>query len=73
MDIHVGNTSAVQSDSADDAAHLSPSERRRSRFKERRKEIYDRRRSVREGIFVSISVKEDYRRLRDRRRHGRIG
>jgi len=33
----------------------------------RRKRKYDRRRSVREGIFVLLSVKNDRRLLRDRR------
>jgi hypothetical protein len=34
----------------------------------RRKRKHDRRRSVREGIFVSLSTKDDRRFLRDRRR-----
>ena len=36
--------------------------------KDRRKSRTDRRKSVREGIFVSISFKDDRRHRRDRRR-----
>jgi hypothetical protein len=39
-------------------------------FKDRRKNTQDRRRSVREGIFVSLSVTKDRRVLKDRRRAG---
>lgn len=35
--------------------------------KDRRKKKQDRRKNVREGIFVSLSVKEDRRRPGDRR------
>ena len=38
-----------------------------ARFKERRKNNQDRRKSVRDGIFVSFSFKNDRRVLRDRR------
>lgn len=38
--------------------------------RERRKNRRDRRESVREGIFVYLSVKKDRRRLRNRRKAG---
>ena len=41
---------------------------RSGREKDRRKRKRDRRKNVREGIFVSLSVKEDRRSGRDRRR-----
>jgi hypothetical protein len=37
-------------------------------LKDRRKNTQDRRRSVREGIFVSLSVRKDRRVVKDRRR-----
>jgi len=39
-----------------------------ARFKERRKNRHDRRKSVRDGFFVSFSFKDDRRVLRDRRK-----
>ncbi len=36
-------------------------------FKERRKSKHDRRKSVRDGVFVSFSFKNDRRDRRDRR------
>jgi hypothetical protein len=42
--------------------------KKRGVFKDRRKNSQDRRRSVREGIFVSLSVTKDRRVLKDRRR-----
>jgi hypothetical protein len=38
-----------------------------ARFKERRKNEHDRRKSVRDGVFVSFSFKDDRRVLRKRR------
>jgi hypothetical protein len=38
-----------------------------ARFKERRKKEHDRRKSVRDGVFVSFSFKDDRRVLRNRR------
>lgn len=43
---------------------------RQGRDKNRRKKKKDRRKNVREGIFVSLSVKDDRRSGRDRRRFG---
>jgi len=41
---------------------------RKSSFKERRKNGQDRRKSVREGVIVSLSFKNDRRVLPDRRK-----
>ena len=38
-----------------------------ARLKERRKNNHDRRKSVRDGVFVSFSFKHDRRVVRDRR------
>jgi hypothetical protein len=38
------------------------------RFKEKRKNKHDRRKSVRDGFFVSLSFKNDRRVVRDRRK-----
>jgi len=38
--------------------------------RERRKNRQDRRESVRDGIFVYLSIKKDRRRLRNRRKAG---
>ena len=39
------------------------------RFKEKRKNKHDRRQSVRDGIIVSLSFKNDRRVVRDRRKN----
>ena len=41
---------------------------KRSSFKERRRNKQDRRKSVREGVIVSLSFKNDRRALPDRRK-----
>jgi HEAT repeat protein len=41
---------------------------KKSSFKERRKNKQDRRKSVREGVIVSLSFKDDRRVLPDRRK-----
>jgi hypothetical protein len=38
------------------------------RFKEKRKNKHDRRQSIRDGFFVSLSFKNDRRVVRDRRK-----
>ena len=43
-------------------------EGKKSSFKERRKNKQDRRKSVREGVIVSLSFKDDRRVLPDRRK-----
>jgi len=41
---------------------------KKGRFKEKRKNKHDRRQSVRDGFFVSLSFKDDRRVGRDRRK-----
>lgn len=66
MDIVVGGTSSVKMDLSEEKATL-PACKKVVR-KDRRKNKQDRRRSVREGILVSLSVDNDRRVLRDRRK-----
>ena len=66
MDIVVGGTTPVKMDPAENTVTL-PAGKKLVR-KERRKHKQDRRRSVREGIFVSLSVYNERRVLRDRRK-----
>jgi hypothetical protein len=48
--------------------HNAISDGNAAHFKERRKNKHDRRKSVRDGVFVSISFKNDRRVVRDRRK-----
>ena len=41
---------------------------KKTSFKERRKNEHDRRQSIRDGVIVSLSIKDDRRMLRDRRK-----
>jgi hypothetical protein len=65
MEIIVGNTVHINKD-PDNSANkikqfiLNP-------FKNRRKNRADRRKSYREGVFVSLSCKKDRRGIQDRR------
>ena len=68
VDIIVRDTSSVKMDPSEEKVIL-PSGKKTVR-KNRRKNKQDRRRSVREGIFVSLSVDNDRRVLRDRRKAG---
>ena len=68
VDIVIGGTSSVKMDPSDE--HASPPVGKNVVRKDRRKNKQDRRRSVREGIFVSLSVDNDRRILRDRRKAG---
>ena len=68
MDIVIGGASSVKMDQPEDNAALP--DKKRGVFKDRRKNTQDRRRSVREGIFVSLSMTNDRRVLKDRRRAG---
>ncbi len=56
---HTANKSSKKSSAAPDGKPV--------RFKERRKSKHDRRKSVRDGVFVSFSFNNDRRVLRDRR------
>ena len=68
MNIIVGGISPVKMDPTEEKVTL-PSGKRTVR-KNRRKNKQDRRKSVREGIFVSLSGHNDRRVLRDRRKAG---
>ena len=66
MDITVGRTLSTNKDSSgNNALGYVP---RRRKFKDRRKNKHDRRKSVRDGVFVSLSFKKDRCVLRDRRK-----
>lgn len=66
VDIVIGNIPYVKKDPSKE--HVKPPAGKRAVRKDRRKNKEDRRRSVREGIFVSLSGKNDRRVLRDRRK-----
>ena len=64
MDIFVNRTF-----SSKDQREEQPKQGRRKKKKERRRAGRDRRKSVNEGLVVSLSIKNDRRTYRDRRRH----
>jgi len=66
MYIVIGGTSSVKMDSSEENA--APPAGKNIVQKDRRKNKQDRRRSVRERVFVSLSVKNNLRVLRDRRK-----
>ena len=66
MDIIIGGTQAVLNDSSKENIPFSGAKKVVRR--ERREEKVDRRKSVREGILVSLSMEKDRRVLRNRRR-----
>ena len=66
VNITVGDTSSVRNDISEGRNSYSPTAK--AVRKDRRKNKKDRRRSVREGIFVSLSVEGDRRIVRDRRK-----
>ena len=66
MSLTVKRTSSVGTDSANDNGMISiPGKGKR---KDRRRNKHDRRKSVRDGVYVSLSFKKDRRVLKDRRR-----
>jgi len=65
MDIIIGGTPPVKMDSSKE--HTTPHAGKKV-LRDRRKHKQDRRRSVREGIFVSLSVKNERRSGVDRRK-----
>ncbi|HUV50015.1 MAG TPA: hypothetical protein VMW78_03210 [Anaerolineae bacterium] len=67
MDIIIGNTAPVKMDTSKKGLNAYVAKRNGFR-KDLRKNRDDRRKSVREGIFVFLSVKNDRRGLRERRR-----
>ncbi|NVL89851.1 MAG: hypothetical protein HWN69_02495 [Desulfobacterales bacterium] len=66
MDIEIEGASPVKMDPSEEEGTFLAY--KRVLRKDRRKNQRDRRRSVREGIFVSLSVDNDRRFLRDRRK-----
>ena len=66
MDIVIGDIPYVKKDPSEEKVR-TPAGQKAVR-KDRRKNKQDRRSSVREGIFVSFSVKDDRRVLRHRRK-----
>jgi hypothetical protein len=66
VDIVVGGTSSVKMNPSEGKATHAPG--KKVVRKNRRKKKQDRRRSVRDGVFVSLSVKNNRRVLRDRRK-----
>ena len=66
MDIVVGKIHSAKKRGSNKNTALSGSKKVRS--KEKRKNKHDRRQSVRDGIFVSLSFKNDRRVVRDRRK-----
>ena len=66
MDIVVGKIQSAKEDGTRKKSFYKDS--KNSNFKERRKNKQDRRKSVREGVIVSLSFKNDRRVLPDRRK-----
>jgi hypothetical protein len=66
INITVGGTSSIQNETSDGRNAYTVADR--GGRKDRRKNQQDRRRCVREGIFVSLSRENERRVLRDRRR-----
>jgi len=67
MDIIIGNIAPVKMDPSKKGPDAYGAKGKGFR-KDLRKNRHDRRRSVREGIFVSLSAKNNRRGLRKRRR-----
>ena len=68
FDMVVGSTRAVKNEVSEGPGTVSYEKAKKQVFKDRRKRKRDRRKSVREGIFVSLSVENNRRFLRDRRK-----
>jgi hypothetical protein len=66
MDIVVGKIRPAKEEGAQKKPFYKDG--KKSSFKERRKNKQDRRKSVREGVIVSLSFKNDRRVLPDRRK-----
>ena len=66
MDIVVGKIRPAKDERAQKKSFYK--EDKKSSIKERRKNKQDRRKSVREGVIVSLSFKDDRRVLPDRRK-----
>jgi len=68
VDIIVGGMPFIKKDPPDKKMALHS--RTKLFRKDQRKNTQDRRKSVRDGIFVSLSYKKDRRKQRDRRKSG---
>jgi hypothetical protein len=66
MGIMIGRTTSVNKDAGNGNELIYVP--KRSKRKDRRKNKQDRRKSVREGVVVSLSFKKDRRVLKDRRK-----
>jgi hypothetical protein len=66
VDIVIGGTPPVKLEKSEEHAPPNPGKKV---LRDRRKNKQDRRRSVREGIFVSLSVKHERRSGVDRRKN----
>ena len=66
VDIVIGNVPYVKKDPSKE--NIKPPAGKKAVRKNRRRNKQDRRRSVREGVFVSFSGKNDRRVIRDRRK-----
>jgi HEAT repeat protein len=66
MDIVVGKIQSAKEEGTHKKSFYHDG--KKSIFKERRKNKQDRRKSVREGVIVSLSFKDDRRVLPDRRK-----
>ena len=66
MDITIGGMPFIKKDPPEEKFALFSNTKLFRR--DQRKNIQDRRKSVRDGVFVSLSYKEDRRKHRDRRK-----
>jgi len=66
MDIVIGHTAHVNKDGS--KRNASKHARKMKKIADRRKNKHDRRKSVRDGVFVTLSGKKDRRANRDRRK-----
>ncbi|MBW2646325.1 MAG: hypothetical protein JRE23_09140 [Deltaproteobacteria bacterium] len=70
MDIVIGGTSAIKPDPSEENPNTPAGKKKKGRGRERRKSKRDRRKSVRDGVFVSLSIKNNRRFQRERRKVG---
>ena len=66
MDITIGGMPFIKKDPPEEKITLRLSTKQLRR--DQRKNLQDRRKSVRDGVFVSLSYKKDRRKKRDRRK-----
>ena len=66
MDITIGGMPFIKKDPPEEKAAFRSSTKLFRR--DQRKNLQDRRKSVRNGVFVSLSYKKDRRKQRDRRK-----